>query len=457
MSDTQESTPWINHFHFIIPNATGAAILLLPSPDGWRLPYVRTQDIWLSSTGRISDLLREAYPLDFPFTILRYIAIDADEKQRWDRILFLLEPGQPLEEPPLDGQWFDLAALKGASLALPEQRSPLLHHLQEREAGDRSPAIDPRRAPWARSGWFAAAAAWIEEAIIELGYTQSGPVEQLRNWSISSLLVAPTTAGRVYFKVAASLPLFVNEPALMQALSELYPQHLPVLLKIDRARCWMLMEDFGSVAREDKDIGYDKIFSTYGRLQRDSARHLDQLLAASCIDRRLDVLATQIDPLIADPNTRAVLTSQEYEELVALVPYLKERCIALAQYNIPATLIHGDLHMGNVTERNGEIIFFDWTDAAVSHPFFDHFLLYFELDKDEGVDRSRDAYLQAWHDCESPARLLEAWELAKPLCALHHAVSYASIANNIEPLTRDELLHGLTDSLRRILASFKAN
>jgi hypothetical protein len=231
----------------------------------------------------------------------------------------------------------------------------------------------------------------------------------------------------------------------------------------------MLMEDFGTAARGEESADIAAIFAAYGKLQRDSARHLDQLAAAGCIDRRLDVLASQIEWLMSDPVTQSALTAQEYAELTPLAPQLKERCARLAEYNIPNALLHGDLHLGNVTQRDGKIVFFDWTDGAISFPFLDHFLLYFELDDEvEGFQRGdmaenlrpdalrwRDAYLDAWRDCESPARLLEAWELAKPLCALHHSVSYLSILHNVEPLTRDELFHGLPDNLRRVPAAMR--
>ena len=312
-------------------------------------------------------------------------------------------------------------------------------------------------AGWARAGWFAEASAWIEVAINELGYVQSGPVQQLRNWSISSLLVAPTTRGKLFFKAAASLPLFVNEPALTQTLATLHPDQLPTPLKIDRDKRWMLMEDFGASTRDalgDAATDYAAIFRAYGQLQRESAEHLDALRDAGCIDRRLNVLAAQIDPLIADPTTQAVLTPEEYAELITLAPELKARCAKLADYKLPATLLHGDLHPGNITQRNGVYLFFDWTDAAIGFPFVDLFLLYFaDIDKDERV---RDGYLAAWEGIESPARLREAWELAKPLCALHHAVSYLTIVNHIEPLTRDELLHGLPDKLHDLLGAMRA-
>lgn len=447
-----EPPPRVNHFYAIVPHVSGAAILMLPTAAGWQLPHVRAEDVWLSDAARIIPLFRAEASLDFDFTLLRYAARERNNQERWERILFVVEPAAPLDVAPLNGQWVDRAMLTDLPLSLPEQRAPLLHYLAENDASQDSSLIDDRRAPWARRGWFAAASAWIEAALVEAGYTQSGPVEQLRNWSISSILAAPTSHGRVYFKAAAALPLFVDEPALTQTLAQLYPAHMPTPLKVDRGQGWMLMQDFGAPTWDDEDLDLVPILAAYGKLQRASAAHLDALAAAGCIDRRLDVLASQIDPLLADPLTQTVLTAQEYAELVTLAPQLKARCAKLADYNIPATLLHGDFHLGNITQRDGEFIFFDWTDAAISMPFFDFFLLYFEYADHADLARWRDAYLAVWHEVASPARVREAWELTKPLCALHHAISYLFILNHIEPLVRDELIYGLPENLRRLLA-----
>jgi aminoglycoside phosphotransferase (APT) family kinase protein len=36
-----------------------------------------------------------------------------------------------------------------------------------------------------------------------------------------------------------------------------------------------------------------------------------------------------------------------------------------------ASLVHGDLHLGNVAKGPGGPLIFDWTDACVAHPFLD--------------------------------------------------------------------------------------
>jgi aminoglycoside phosphotransferase (APT) family kinase protein len=111
--------------------------------------------------------------------------------------------------------------------------------------------------------------------------------------------------------------------------------------------------------------------------------------------------------------------------------------------------VHGDLHGGNTAIRDGTPIFFDWTDVCLSHPFLDLMTLLYE---EEAVEvRLRDAYLALWTDYEPPERLLAAWTLARPLCALHQAVSYQAIMASLEARTRRENTGDAGDWLRRVL------
>jgi hypothetical protein len=59
-----------------------------------------------------------------------------------------------------------------------------------------------------------------------------------------------------------------------------------------------------------------------------------------------------------------------------------------ASLGIPDTLVHGDLHAGNIGLRGGRSVFFDWTDACVAQPFLD--LVTF-LDESEVLDATPGA------------------------------------------------------------------
>jgi aminoglycoside phosphotransferase (APT) family kinase protein len=128
---------------------------------------------------------------------------------------------------------------------------------------------------------------------------------------------------------------------------------------------------------------------------------------------------------------------------------------ALAQYRVPQTLVHGDLHAKNIAVRNGRYLFFDWTDGCVSHPFFDLVVMLRHAavlpDASAAVPRLRDAYLALWTDYEPMPRLRQAWALAAPLGALHQAVSYQHIVASLEPAARHELDWGVSLWVRQML------
>jgi aminoglycoside phosphotransferase (APT) family kinase protein len=102
------------------------------------------------------------------------------------------------------------------------------------------------------------------------------------------------------------------------------------------------------------------------------------------------------------------------------------------------TLVHGDLHLDNVARYEGELVYFDWTDACVAHPFFDLHALQWVRD-DARRAALWDAYLEGWEGVVSAAGLREAAVLAAVVTPLHHAVSYQRIVAALEPVSKAEL------------------
>lgn len=183
------------------------------------------------------------------------------------------------------------------------------------------------------------------------------------------------------------------------------------------------------------------------------------------MDRRLKRLQSQIDPLINYAVNICELSAPEIDQLYKLAPYLQSLCCQLEDYNIPETLVHGDLHLHNVAFNDGDYLLFDWTDSCITHPFFDLFDLFFaarghswwvyvqNLWKQNTLKHLQNTYLSQWLEYESAERLLEAWKLAKPLCALHHAVTYQYIMANLEPRSKHEFNRALPNFLREMIKS----
>ena len=177
------------------------------------------------------------------------------------------------------------------------------------------------------------------------------------------------------------------------------------------------------------------------------------LLAAGCKDRRLDALLSQIEPLLDDELILGSLTPEERDRLQQAAPRLRELLIELTSLSIPYALLHGDLHAGNVIPREGTFLYIDWTDAAVSHPFFDMIHIFREEEETQ-KNTLQEAYLGAWEAHYSAADVRRAWELAGVLYGLYHAVSYQYIAHGIEELVLSELNFAYY-FLRKLLAGLQ--
>jgi len=293
-------------------------------------------------------------------------------------------------------------------------------------------SLEPARAPWFVRGWFTEAERWLRAAAQKAGYTPTGPVEQFRTWSISSVLRVPTTGGMVYFKASADMPLFVNEALVTRTLASLFPEFVPAPVAIDASRGWLALPDFGVEVGRDAplDVKID-IIRRFAQLQIASAKHADRLLEAGCVDRRLDWLAREQEHWLSGPLARRLLSATEFSQLQSCSAWLPTLCADLASFGIPDALLHGDIHLGNVARNEHGYTFFDWTDAAVSHPFLD--MIEIVLDDDvSAAQATRAAYLAEWAQLCGPESVERAWDLAVVLMAANHAISYLSLASNVD-------------------------
>jgi hypothetical protein len=465
--------PWRSTLHAAIlePSAlTAPRILMLPDGDRWHLPSaVLPERAWIPLCGPIIAAVREQ--LGVETVVLRAADGRIDRDQHEIDALYLVEPVSTGWTPPATARWVGAAELAELPLAIPAQRSVLRDALLD--LGAPTTALGSR--PWSRRGWFASVARWIGEQVDRVGLTMTGPLVHRSNWSISTVIRVPTSAGDYFFKaippdagtaaVAVSPGthggiLFSNEPALLATLAQHFPDHIPAPLAVDRERRWLLLPDVGQLLAECGVDLWEPAMRAFARLQVASIALVDDLRAADCLDRRLETLSDQIAPLLADPLCSTALGDDEWTRLRALAPRLETSCAALARFALPPTLVHGDLHAGNIGVRDDRVLIFDWTDGCIGHPFVDARMLpdstaEFLGDPAAG-DRLRAAYLEEWSVVAPLDQLREAYALAAPVVALHHAVSYRRIVANVDPVSNLDLRGGLTWALRDLLKQLEA-
>ena len=458
-----EPSTWQSNYHFIILHSTESRILLLHEQNSWFLPSFHTvEPPHISNAFLIMDTTLRQLGIDATVLYCAYDRVDRENSQQ--ELIYVLEIRHPDWIPPADSQWVGHDTLAGLELILPEQRTVIATCLRESEE------IPPLRPPWARRGWLPLVETWMHEQLARLNYEIVAPIEQVKIWSVSCVLRAQTTNGNVYFKASLNsvmqsntpistcdkqeiLPLlFAHEPLIIQALAARYPQNVPTILAMDRERCWMLLAEFGAqLYTHPNKIAWEKALEVYGQMQIAAIKHTDTLLTEGFLDRRLHILETQIDPLLNDEDALADLSRSEVEQLRAYGPQLKTLCHQLLNCVIPQTLVHGDLHTGNIAVQNDNCIYFDWSDGCVSYPFFD--VLTFMENIDDPVEkiRFRDIYLVQWTDYASIEYLRKILPLSQMLATIHQAVSYQHMIAHMEGTSKQAMRGGATFWLRVLL------
>lgn len=416
----------------LLPHPNQPLVLAQNGLQGMELPnFVIHEAVGYWDTFRLKPLLDEK--IGVPVNILRYVARHQDEESHRIYSIQLLEPRT--ETLPVDAIWQPVDAV----LVSETMPSTLREGLQRWQYEQQSGILPERRALWALPGWYTRAENWIVEqsSRLERGLVQE--IQPVKSWSISCVLKVRTETGLLYFKVARDLPLFANEGLVLTCLAGLYPDRIPLPIAVQPEEGWMLLDDFGDAP--DAGLSLEeraRLLQDFARLQIDSSAKVEVLLAAGCKDRRLDVLLSQIEPLLNDDVAIGPLNPPEREELQQVGPRLRDLIMELIALPIPYSILHGDLHGGNVIPHKNSFLYFDWTDAAVSHPFFDMIHI-FGVEDDSQKVMLQDAYLQPWEEYYAKEDVRRAWELASALYGFYHAVSYQYIARGIEELVRSEL------------------
>lgn len=432
---------WQSHFSLIVLHADQSLALLVREHGGWSLPSVHTaRFIWWRSFGRFEDTVRAE--LSDTLRGLRCLDRHDDERSRESHRVYLVE----IDGAQADlswGTWFDREQAAELVFNRGEHRDLLLRALQ-----DHPFRSEPDWTPWFRPGWFAAASTWLQDQLQALGYSWQS-IQRDYTWPLSSILVAETPAGDFYMKAATPVRSLVNEPIVTAYLASEFPDVVPAPLATDAKQRWMLLPDLGYPIRDASDGDVTRTLDLFADLQLRTIDHVDKLVEIGCPDRRLDKLATQVDLLLEIDEDLSGLERHELDQLHHCAPRLREMCFRLVEYRVPPTLLHGDFHLGNVACVQGQLLFFDWGQACVSHPFVDVALFF---DAERTIDGFPERYLKKWTQFEPIERLRQAWVAAVPVSKLLHAIEYCQIGAHLGP-GQDEVTSDVTYSLRALLRS----
>ena len=220
------------------------------------------------------------------------------------------------------------------ALADDDERGRLTAYLDRPRRRPRAaPAVGATRGGWPRcgAGWRARSSGWVMSCSV---------VEQVKQWSISSVLRIETDGPELYFKVPVRLPLFVDEAVVTREAGAAVPRLRPGAARASSqsmAGCCCRRSRSCSTTTSPLEIVAGRAAALRPAAAADQPELTDELLADGCLDRRLDVLERTDRAAAERPESpSAMLDDGEVAELRRLAPTLKAICRRLAECEHPA-------------------------------------------------------------------------------------------------------------------------
>ncbi|GGR73446.1 hypothetical protein GCM10010169_16860 [Micromonospora fulviviridis] len=349
------------------------------------LPPYDVPEPWWQQVGAIVDEARRRYGVDV--AVLRLLAGDRPEPPG-GHVTYLGEvtdpPAVPLTPAPVD----------------------LTPH--------------PLRAPYAEPGGPARSVDWATGELRRLGRPVTA-VAQHRTWNLSAIWRLDGPAGSAWLKQVP--PFFRHEAAVLRWLGAAAPTTAPTLLAADDTGRLLL----DHVPGEDR-YGADEaeraaVAAEHHAVQLRAAGDTAGLVAAGVPDLRGPALAGWIRDRLAPHDPAAAAD---------LLAGLDDRIDQVRDCGLPDTLVHGDLHPGNVRGDGTRGVVIDWGDAFVGHPAFDILRLTETLDPPV-AGRLLDAWAARWRADVPGSDPERAVKLLGPVAHLRMAAVYAMFLAGIEP------------------------
>ncbi|WOH37415.1 phosphotransferase [Thalassotalea fonticola] len=304
---------------------------------------------------------------------------------------------------------------------------------------------------WDSSEWMESVQLWTNQNLSKYGLEPIGNLQKVSGWALGQIFKQNTNDGFYFFKATAFLPLFSNESKLCSKLSELVPEYVPETICSSSDKQWMISKDFGGGLPEyaDKSL-WAKAFQRLANLQQQSIKHINELIISGCLRRQITDIPKQLNEILNDSNITQYLPDEFRLKKEELVFKVKQSIEELENFNIPSTIVHGDLHIENIAQINDDFLFFDWSDACISHPFIDGTYI-FRMPESEDKETIVKAYLSQWSDLADFETLQKAWNTAELICYAHQAISYASMKKTLTNEQMKDLEQAFLNAFNRIL------
>ncbi|MCB9451223.1 MAG: hypothetical protein H6672_07270 [Anaerolineaceae bacterium] len=383
-----------------------AEVLLQRGDAGWQIPFTSNPFHFWQSVEWVNKAVQEAFGLHV--ITLRCVRVEFDEAAQQRECLYLQQHlGGAI---PSDMAWF-------SANVLPDGLAPAL---REEIVGWLATLDDPAQPGWYRLDGYNA----LVQAVGVVDH-----LEQLRSWERSSVWRLVQHGETRYLKIAPTM--FAHEAPLTRWLAGRFPQHFPHVLDDNM----LLMADYGEIglaARPDPAL-WARTMVKMAEIQRDLISETTTLENMGVPVRPLSWIRERANFLLTDATYRIgdhTIRSGEAARLRASVPTLLRLLDDIEALDIPLTLEHGDLWSGQIMMHGRNLIFTDWSDATITHPFFSLEFFNAELANDlpdhpDAAEQIASAYLQMWTAYAPLERLQAVYRRAvRAVSPLYSALRY---------------------------------
>ena len=272
-----------------------------------------------------------------------------------------------------------------------------------------------KTAPWMAEHGMAQYLDWAVTALISMGYTLRGTIQQIKNAYVSSIFRIPTDAGAMYLKIASSV--YVNTAAKEKLLTDSMGG-TPVFVAVSPDGFASITKEMPGHDCQTGDAGqYKSWLESWGEKQAQTASKN----AYGLIDCSPQKLLAEIADFERQVNhifeaTNRPLSKADRSLLSAKLAEVRESLEQLCQYPIPNALCHADIRPGNVRIMEDTEVLYDWGMSFYGHPFYDalHFLHVVRRQLSEKQKAEIiDAYLSKWERYGDKQMLQDAYAQAE--------------------------------------------
>jgi hypothetical protein len=276
--------------------------------------------------------------------------------------------------------------------------------------------------PWQQKDWLEQISMWLSSRLNANVVLESGSTSDLRFITRFQL-----ESASFYFKAGNK----TREARLTAYLAQTYPKLVPEVIVYNAEHDWLVTRDGGQHLSLAADLNFWKTaLTTLTYFHRNTDRLAAQRLG--CPFYSFAELASRVEAFLR--STAGLepwgLTKEQIQGLNEGLPRFHEAYEKVSSLGFRECFIHGDAQPMNALVNDRELLWFDWSEGHVAHPFLDvgWFFAWTSLPKrDLELFAHQNATVQLWNHYlrevgleQSQARLADAMTVA----LLHRALYY---------------------------------